>query len=320
MRDIYVGVDTSCYMTSAAVMCGEKIYQYKKPLSVKNGLCGLRQSEALFQHIKNLPLIFEEISNDFCPKEHKWAAVAVSTRPRSVEGSYMPVFLAGENAAKAAAAACGAKLVKTSHQDGHITAALYSAKMLSALTEPFLSVHLSGGTTEILLTEFSGGVYKCQIVGGTLDLPAGQLIDRIGVLLGRPFPAGKYMDYSALNFEGEKDIKNKISVSNGFINFSGQETKIKRMVEAGEADGEKAAYATMCCVADSVKTAVLQTKKKTGVKKVIMAGGVSSSGFLRKAFFDVPGVYFAEKDFSGDNAAGVCLLGRFNTEEEGWFL
>lgn len=320
MGDIYVGIDTSCYMTSAAVICGEKIFQYKKPLSVKSGTCGLRQSEALFQHIKNLPLIFEEMSADFSEKEYKMAAVAASTKPRSVEGSYMPVFLAGENAAKAAAFSAKGKLFETSHQDGHIMAAVYSARKLSMLSEPFLSVHLSGGTTEILFTEFLGDSFRCEIVGGTLDLPAGQFIDRIGVLTGKEFPAGKYIDYSALNFEGEKNIKSKVSVSDGFINFSGFETKIRRMFESGEIDGEKAAYLTMSCVSDSVKKAVLQGMKKTGAKNVIMAGGVSSSGFLRKAFFDVPGVYFAETDFSGDNAAGVCILGKIKHCGMGWLI
>lgn len=232
----------------------------------------------------------------------------------------MPVFLAGETAAKTAALFGNAKIVETSHQDGHIMAALYSARKTSLLAEPFLSVHLSGGTTEILYTNFEENKFRCEIVGGTLDLPAGQFIDRIGVLTGKPFPAGKYIDYDALAYSGEKTNNEKLSVSNGYINFSGQETKIRRLFETKKISGETAAHMTMKFVSNSVKEAVLQSMKKTGTKNVIMAGGVSSSKFLRNTFFDVPGVFFAEKDFSGDNAVGVCLIGKMNDKKEGWLL
>lgn len=320
MCDIYVGIDTSCYMTSVACMCKDRIFQYKKHLSVKDGLCGLRQSEALFQHVKNIPLLFKELSSDFPGEKYKIKAVAASSKPRDKEGSYMPVFLAGESTGESIACCCGAEFFETSHQEGHIMATVYSARKLSLLSESFLSVHLSGGTTEILLAEYSNGGFKCEIVGGTLDLPAGQFIDRIGVLTGKAFPAGKYMDYSALNYAGKKEIKNKISVSEGYINFSGYETKIRRMFEEKTIDGETAAYLTMSFISESVKAAVLQAKEKTGTENVVMAGGVSSSGFLRESFSDVPGIYFADKDFSGDNAAGVCIIGRLKSSGEGWLL
>jgi len=307
---LFIGIDTSCYMTSLACIYGENVFQYKKPLMVKAGECGLRQSEALFQHIKNLPLVFDELKKDINISDYDDILISVSTRPRSVDGSYMPVFLAGESFAKVLANALDAQLFETSHQDGHIMAVAFSEKKLSVFTEPFISLHLSGGTTEILLCELNDKAFSFKIIGGTKDLPCGQFIDRIGVLTGRDFPAGKYLDYSAMNFHGNAE-KRKICVDGGYMNFSGEETHIRRLFNEEKIDAEEAAYMTMKYISDSVKQAVLNVKKEYGINNVLMAGGVSSSAFLRNAFCDVPGVYFASPEFAGDNALGVCALGKF---------
>lgn len=309
-RSLYVGIDTSCYMTSLACILGEKVFQYKKPLTIKEGECGLRQSEALFQHIKNLPLVFNELKKDIKVSDYDDICISVSTKPRSISGSYMPVFLAGKSFAEVLSGVLNTRLFETSHQDGHIMAAAFSEKKLSVLTEPFIALHLSGGTTEILVGELNDKSFSMEIVGGTKDLPCGQFIDRIGVLTGRDFPAGKYLDYSALNFKG--DIRRrKICVEGGYMNFSGEETHIRRLYNDGKIDAEEAAFMTMRYISDSVKQAVLNVKETYGINNVLMAGGVSSSAFLRKAFFDVPGVFFALPEFAGDNAAGVCALGKF---------
>ena len=235
------------------------------------------------------------------------STVAVSAKPRSVEGSYMPVFLAGQSFAKAIADVLDARYIETSHQDGHIMAAIYSCKKYSILDEPFLTYHLSGGTTELLLVNKKGNTFDCRIVGGTKDLPAGQFIDRIGVALGMDFPCGKYLDYSAINFQG-KFPKVKTCVNEGFINFSGEETRYSRKI-AENADGSEIAYCVMKCIAQSVKKSVEHAMEKFNVNNVLMVGGVSSSEMLRAEFSDMPGVYFAEPQFSTDNAVGVCEIG-----------
>ena len=95
----FLGIDTSNYTTSVAVYDSEanKVYQTKKLLPVKQGELGLRQSDAVFHHTKQLPdmveLLFAE--HDFAPE-----AVSVSVRPRNIEGSYMPCFLCGEGFAR----------------------------------------------------------------------------------------------------------------------------------------------------------------------------------------------------------------------------
>lgn len=311
-KQLFIGIDTSCYMTSLACLFDDKVVQYRKSVEVKKGNCGLRQSEALFQHIKSLPVLFESFKKDFDVNDYEISCVSVSTKPRSVDGSYMPVFLAGYGQAKSISSVLGTKLFETSHQDGHIMSVIYTEKEYSFLKEPFLSVHLSGGTSEILFCEFSDNKFKIQIVGGTKDLPAGQFIDRIGVLSGYPFPAGKYVDDDACVYSG-KTNKSNLSVCDGFFNFSGEETKIRRFFLDNKIGREEASFMTMQFVSETLKRAVSDLKEKYKVNKVIMAGGVSSSKYLRESFSDIPGIIFASPEYSGDNAVGVAALGKLYT-------
>ncbi|MBQ7096518.1 MAG: hypothetical protein IJN96_00425 [Clostridia bacterium] len=305
--ELFLGIDTSCYTTSVAAYFNGKMIHVKKMLDVKEGECGLRQSDALFQHIKNLPVLFEDIKSSVAPKSFEKVTVSVSAKPRSVEGSYMPVFLAGQSFARTISAVLGARYIETSHQDGHIMAAIYSCKNYSICDEPFLTYHLSGGTTELLLVKKNRNIFECELVGGTRDLPAGQFIDRVGVKLGMSFPCGKFLDYSAVNYQGEKP-KVQTCVKDGFINFSGEETRYSRMCDQGE-DGGKIAYSVLKCIAVSVKKSITNAKNKYNIKNVLMVGGVSSSKMLREEFSDMPNVYFAEPELSTDNAVGVCAIG-----------
>jgi len=304
---VVLGIDTSCYTTSVAAKVGEQMFHIKKMLDVKEGECGLRQSDALFQHIKNLPVLFDELKQQVVLKDYDDIRVVVSAKPRSVEGSYMPVFLAGQSFGKTVAAALDAEYIETSHQDGHIMAAIYSCKKYDICDEAFLTYHLSGGTSELLLVTPKNNLFECEIVGGTKDLPAGQFIDRTGVKLGMAFPCGKYLDYSAVNYCGEKK-KVKTCVNDCYINFSGEETRYSRMIDEG-AEPTQVAYCVMKCIAESVKKSVKQAKAKYDVSNVLMVGGVSSSKMLREEFCDMPGVFFADPELSTDNAVGVCEIG-----------
>ena len=312
---LFLGIDTSCYTTSVAVITENGAYQLKKMLKVKSGECGLRQSDALFQHIKNIPELFDELRKNIDFKKYTEFFVTASTRPRSVDGSYMPVFLAGQAFAKTISDVLNAKYTEVSHQDGHIMAAIYSCKKYDLLSEPFLSVHLSGGTTEILLTKPTNSGFSCEIVGGTKDLPAGQFIDRIGVKMGMDFPCGQYLDYLAMDYCGDKPSV-KHCVHDAFINFSGEETRFERLLESGEEHG-LVAYCVMKCISDSIKCAVIDAMEKCKVSNAIMVGGVSSSGFLRQTFSEFPNVYFAQSALCCDNAVGVCELGRVVNDLKG---
>jgi N6-L-threonylcarbamoyladenine synthase len=200
-----LGLDTSNYTTSVAVFDGQNGWNEGRLLDVRPGELGLRQSDALFQHVKRLPALFEKLKEQGLLTDIR--AVGASTRPRAVEGSYMPCFLAGTSQGQCLADTLGVPFYAHSHQQGHLAAAAWSAGHMELLDRPFLAWHLSGGTTELLKVEPDGYTVQAEIVGGTQDISAGQLIDRTGVLLGLQFPAGKALDalYEQIE-EGESGI------------------------------------------------------------------------------------------------------------------
>ena len=301
---MFAGFDTSNYTTSAAVMCDSTIKNYKKMLSVAENARGLRQSDAVFQHTVNMPDLLSDMAEDFDLRDVK--AVGVSARPRNAAGSYMPCFLVGLNTAKAAAAFCGCKCYETSHQVGHILAALYSAEKLDLIKDRFLSFHVSGGTTEaVLVTPDREQILKADIVAASIDLKAGQAIDRTGVLLGMRFPCGAELEKEAE--KSNRDFKIRASMRGCNCSFSGIENKVKIMIANGESkcDIAKFVLESVRVSLDSMLSAVLQ---EYGSLPVVFAGGVSSNKTIRKTVSEKFGAYFAEPRFSSDNAAGTAVF------------
>ena len=166
-----IGIDTSNYTTSIAWFDGKNGKNCSRLLDVRQGELGLRQSDALFAHVKRLPTLAEEL---FCGTDRSTiCAVGVSSRPRAVEGSYMPCFLAGVSAAKTAAAVLGVPCYEFSHQQGHIAAALWSAGRMDLMERPHLAWHLSGGTTELLLVTPCHKNVHAEKIGGSSDISGG---------------------------------------------------------------------------------------------------------------------------------------------------
>ena len=226
---MYLGFDTSNYTTSVALFDGKNVFQSKKLLKVKSGERGLRQSDAVFQHTVNMPEILAELEYD----SFKLKTVGVSTRPRNIDGSYMPCLTVGNSVANAVSKFTNAPLYTTSHQVGHILSALYSVNRLDLINQEFIAFHVSGGTTEALLVKpDKNEIIKAEIIAESLDLKAGQAIDRTGVLLGLTFPCGKEID--ALSQKSEKKYKIKPSMKGLNCSLSGVENKAKKMIENGE--------------------------------------------------------------------------------------
>ncbi|MBQ6907297.1 MAG: hypothetical protein IJR79_01775 [Clostridia bacterium] len=300
---LYLGIDTSNYTTSVAV-CGDKTVNLRKIIDVKKGQRGIRQSDGVFLHTKELPNLFERLDIDF--KDIK--AVGVSAKPRNQENSYMPVFTVGESVGTIVAKALDVPLFKTSHQDGHIMAGLVSCGQENLLDKEFTAVHLSGGTTEILSCKYENGSFNPKIVGGTKDISAGQLIDRLGVKLGMKFPCGQELDKLSLTADGEIDLK--ISVNGGYMNFSGIETKLLNMV--GSENASILARSLLVFIGKSIKKAL----SCLNPKDVLFVGGVASNTILRQALKDGEyNAYFAENTLSCDNAVGVAHIAKRMYEE-----
>jgi N6-L-threonylcarbamoyladenine synthase len=297
-----IGFDTSNYTTSAAVFDGRQGTNRGRLLTVPEGSLGLRQSEALFQHVKRLHLMVEALRSDGVLGEI--AAVGASTRPREVEGSYMPCFLVGEGQGRALAAALGVPFFPCSHQQGHIAAAAWSAGREDLMDVPHLAWHLSGGTTELLYVEPSGHTVNARVIGGTSDISAGQLVDRVGVALGLEFPAGKGMD--ALSQASQCKERFSVKLQGYTFSLSGMENKIKGMIEQGTTPEDVARY-TFETLSSILARATQAAQKEYGGLPVLCSGGVASNTLLRERL-EVLGAVFAPPQYSTDNALGVAIL------------
>ena len=298
-----LGLDTSNYTTSAAVFDGERGRNQGRLLEVRPGELGLRQSDALFQHVKHLPEVVEALLGE--EGLGTVQAVGASTRPRAVEGSYMPCFLAGASQGEGLASALGIPFFAHSHQQGHLAAAAWSAGRLELLDAPFLAWHLSGGTTELLYVEPEGASVRARAIGGASDISAGQLIDRTGVLLGLPFPAGKALD--ALSGQADADLAYPVKRNELPFSLSGMENQVKKLLGAGEKPANIARF-TLDTVTDIALRVTREAQRRYPGLPVLCSGGVASNTRLRAALGESCGALFAQPQYATDNAMGTAIL------------
>lgn len=307
-KKIILGIDTSNYTTSVALIYddGELIANVKRPLPVKPGEVGLRQSDAVFAHIKNIPSAMEEVRRHLAGRTP--IAIGVSERPRNIDGSYMPCFLSGVAAAESISASLSVPLYKFSHQCGHIMAALYSSKSQDVMNGKFAAFHVSGGTTELLLVNGDSSGFYAEQVGGTKDLNAGQIIDRIGVFLGMPFPAGPHMERAALAYEGKIPSK-KVSVDGTFANLSGLENMARKLYEESGDVGKTAAF-VLEYIGNSIAKMCDNFIVSYGEMPFVFAGGVMCNSIIKAKLKERFNARFAEPSMSADNAVGIAELTR----------
>ena len=309
MTPVFLGIDTSNYTTSAALVSGAgEVFSSKRLLAVKPGERGVRQSEALFCHTRDLPAVLEEAvaAQRAALPDGVIQGVGVSTRPREEEGSYMPCFLAGVNAACAAASALGVPLVKTCHQEGHLAAAAFgSEKAGRPLPEgSFFALHLSGGTGELLYAAPRACGYAVERRASFLDITPGQLIDRCGVKLGLSFPAGRALE--KLAEKGSCSERIRPAVKPEGVALSGFENQFDKLCAVG-APAEDAAAFVFAAVEASVLALITLAGEDALKKPVLFSGGVSSSHLLRERLA-ADNHYFTSPDLAADNAVGVALI------------
>ena len=298
-----LGLDTSNYATSLAVFdtdAGEVVCDCKRFLPVRQGQLGLRQSDALFHHTAALPDLFRELGSQ--ADLTKIGAVGVSARPRPVEGSYMPCFLAGVSAAAAFAAARGLPLISTTHQQGHLAAALFAADA-RLLEQEALVFHVSGGTTDLLLYQ---GMERITPLGTSSDLYAGQAVDRLGVRLGYAFPAG--VSVSAQAALCHEAVKPRATVRGMDCSLSGLENQCIKLLEQGKDAPYVCKYCLLCVAETLLRMARAALEQHPGLP-VVFAGGVMSSEIVRGyVTARLPGARFVPGKYASDNAIGVSIL------------
>lgn len=307
---LFLGIDTSNYTTSVALYNSEtgEMKQQKRLLPVAKGNLGLRQSDAVFHHTKQLPELVEALTG----KVHI-DGIGVSVKPRMADGSYMPCFLCGEGLARSLSAFTGAELYRTSHQTGHILAALFSAGKTELINREFLAFHVSGGTTDCLLCRpDSVNVTDITMVGTSLDLKAGQAVDRTGLMLGLDFPCGAALE--KLAEKSSRKFKIKPVIRGNDCSLSGLENKCLKMRNDGEPDEDTALF----CLSYIYETVSAMTKAaldKYGNMPVVFAGGVMSDRIIKQKLENEFDAYFAEPAFSCDNAAGVAVYAGIKSGE-----
>lgn len=302
---MYLGIDTSNYTSSCAVYdeINDRFHSKKQLLPVSEGQLGLRQSDAVFHHTKNLPPLLAGLCSEYAPEIK---AVGASYAPRDIDGSYMPCFSVGNGYADVVAATLGVERFSFSHQAGHVAAALWSAKQTRLINQKFIAFHVSGGTTDVLLVEPDDeNIFNIKMIATSLDLKAGQAVDRVGGMLGLSFPAGPELDKLASRSENE--FKIKPFIKDGCCSFSGVENKCRQMTEAGINKNDIAKY----CISYICKAIELMTESALsacGDLPVLYAGGVMSNSIINKKLSSEFGGYFAEPYYSSDNAAGTAYL------------
>ena len=299
---LYLGIDTSNYTTSAALFDGSLVLENRKlPLPVPQGEKGLRQSDAVFHHTRQLPELLAPLLSG-----QKLSAIGVSVSPRDAEGSYMPCFLVGKGQAHVLGAALGVPVREYSHQQGHIAAALYSAGRLELLRETLIAFHVSGGTTEAVLIT-PGGMTGPQIklLAQSLDLKAGQLIDRVGVALGLDFPCGPALERLAQKAPRPKGIRP--SVRGADVSLSGVENQCMAKLRQGEAPETVARFCIQSVLA-ALEARCRALLKEFGPLPILFSGGVSGNSLLREELGSSFGGIFAAPEFSSDNGAGLAVL------------
>lgn len=301
----FLGIDTSNYTTSVSLYNSDDntMLFRKKLLPVKYGECGLRQSDAVFHHVQQLPEIISQLLECF---DGKIEAIGVSSRPRDVEGSYMPCFTVGMSCAEILSSVLKVPLYKFSHQCGHIASALYSAGKIELFKEKFLAFHVSGGTTEaILVSPDKEKIIKTEIAAHTLDLNAGQLIDRVGVMLGLSFPCGRELERLAL--ENDERLNVKVSLKGADCCLSGIENICRKAYSSGRT---KEYISALCLkyVEKTIEEMCLKLLEKNRGLTVVFSGGVMSNSIIKNNFEKKFGAYFAKPEFSADNASGTAFL------------
>ncbi len=306
----FLGIDTSNYTTSVALYddLTHTVIQKRKLLPVSKGELGIRQADAVFHHTQQLPMLIEELFTDACCDKNDIKAIGASFTPRKAQGSYMPCFTVGSGFARSLSAVLDVPLYALSHQQGHIASALYSTGNLSLLDKPFLAFHVSGGTTDALLVNsenLADDILPVKLVGKTLDLNAGQLVDRVGLMLSCDFPCGKQLETLAL--ECKQDIKVRPTIKGCDCCLSGVENICKKLVD----DGAEKSYVAALCLKHIEQALYVMTNnilETYGDLPVIFAGGVMSNTIIKNNLTEKLNCTFCERDFSTDNACGIAVL------------
>ncbi|MDZ4132049.1 MAG: O-sialoglycoprotein endopeptidase, partial [Dethiobacteria bacterium] len=223
-------------------------------------------------------------------------------------GSYMPVFKVGEAFGLFLAQINGLNFLPSTHQEGHVMAGLWSAGLPLGR---YLTLHLSGGTTEIIVSEeISPGKLNLNLLSGSSDLNAGQFIDRLGNAMGLDFPSGPQIEVLACKAENNLPLLTT-AVCGSTVSFSGPASQAERLLQGG-CSRPDLARAIEVCIADSLIAALKHAlKENSSYDGLLVVGGVASNQFIRQRLKanigELISLHFALPKFASDNAVGLAV-------------
>ena len=233
-------------------------------------------------------------------------AVAVTYAP-----GLIGAVLVGVNFAKAAALALGKPLIPVHHIRGHIAANYIAYK---DLRPPFLCVVVSGGHTMFVDVQ---DYTRMEILGGTLDDAAGECFDKVGRVLGMPYPGGAALDRAAQQGDPSRYILPRSNAGKNpyDMSFSGLKTATLNLIHHAQQVGEELDINSLCAsfcgaVSDTLVPRAVAALKQTGYKKIAVAGGVAANTRIRKDIMSAAEslgaeVYLPPLSLCGDNAAMI---------------
>jgi len=311
---IVLGVETSCDETSVAIVKdGKQVLANVvfSQIAIHEEFGGVVPEVASRHHVGKLTFVFEQALQQAQLNASDIDLVAVTSEPGLI-GS----LLVGIISAEAFALANNIPIIYVNHLTGHI----YANYLESDFYFPIIALVVSGGHTELVLMRDH---YDFEILGKTMDDAVGEAYDKVGRVMGLPYPGGKYVDQLALQgtFRYQLQLVYLDKDSYNF-SFSGLKSAVINLINQSKMKNEELNLADLAASFQTVATTVLvdktiQAAQEYNAKHIIVAGGVAANRGLRNLMKEkvsqLPGVVltFPSFEYCTDNAAMIAVSGYF---------
>ena len=307
MKDVYIlAIESSCDETSIAIVKnGKEVISLATSTQMKThaSFGGVVPEIASRMHTENFTFVLEECLNKSSVGMDMVDAIAVTYKP-GLLGS----LLVGVEFAKTLSYVYNKPLIKVNHLIGHI----YANALENDLKFPLLALVVSGGHTELVIMDDD---YKFKTLGATLDDAIGEAYDKVARVLGIPYPGGPGIDRLASTGKNTYDLPHPVMDDTYNFSYSGLKSSIINLVHNEKQRGNEINQADLACSFQTVAVDELCRKvgialKKTGIKDVIVAGGVSANSYLREQIAKTCEAYEANLSvpkllYCTDNAAMI---------------
>ena len=307
MKDIYIlAIETSCDETSIAVVKnGNEVVGITilTQMDTHAKFGGVVPEIASRMHTENITIVLEDVLNKANMKMSEIDAIAVTYKP-----GLMGSLLVGIEFAKTLAYVYNLPLIKVNHLIGHI----YANAINNKLEFPLLALVVSGGHTELVIMKDD---YQFELLGSTLDDAIGEAYDKIARILDIPYPGGPGIEKLALEGTNFYELPRPVMDDSYNFSYSGLKSYLINLVHNEKQRGNSIRQADLACSFQTVAVDELTRKldlaiKNTGIKHIIIAGGVSANKYLRSEITKVAEknnakVSIPEFKYCTDNAAMI---------------